>query len=335
QAMTLKPLVVGGGSLGLDYSTETLFNSPMNMTAVLPTSASAAMPTAAHSYFGFGSASTTPMAMHTSTNSSPISHNVDLLNHANVSPFDRIPSSAAGALECAPAFSSTMSTPSLSRQQFAMPMRNCSSRTDLASELRIDTKPQLVHSKSTSFVSHGQGMATSSDSRVGSSDLPGHGPSTQSPLPANTRSDMVFFPSLLHKICMDPSLDHIAYWDEENHVCIPVIENLRIQLNAIGMTANHTDSLQKNFNDYQFSRRTDQRRVRHTTEVAIVKFYNPNFLPGRKDLLHLIVRKSALKKIQNNASQRDGDSSSRKKKRVPSVRTTGPRGARPNPYARH
>ncbi|KAJ2817387.1 hypothetical protein FBU31_006246, partial [Coemansia sp. 'formosensis'] len=143
---------------------------------------------------------------------------------------------------------------------------------------------------------------------------------------------------------MDPNMDDIAYWDEDNHVCIPVIENLRVQLNIMGMTANHTDSLQKNFNDYQFNRRTDQRRVRHTTEVAIVKFYNPNFLPEREDLLHLVVRKSALKKLQNTTGQRERPSSStasRKKARVPSVRTNGQRGARQsvaergNPYSRH
>ncbi|KAJ2583220.1 hypothetical protein GGH95_001116 [Coemansia sp. RSA 1836] len=347
QSMTLKSSVVGGGPLGLDYGAESLmFNSPMNMSSVMPGSASTAMPTASQSYFGFGSAAATPMAIHASTHSSPTSQHVDLLNHANVSPFDRIPSSAISPMDCAPSFASAMSTPMMSRQQFVIPARNCSSRTDLASELKIDTKPQLTHSKSTNFISHGSGMTTpsNSDGRFGSSDQSGHGLVTQPPLSAGSRADLVFFPSLLYRICMDPSMDHIAYWDEENHVCIPVIENLRVQLNIIGMTANHTDSLQKNFNDYQFSRRTDQRRVRHTTEVAIVKFYNPNFLPGRDDLLPLIVRKSALKKLQNGTSQRDRPSastSSRKKKRVPSVRTNGQRGARQpatdraNPYLRH
>ncbi|KAJ2742195.1 hypothetical protein GGI20_004656 [Coemansia sp. BCRC 34301] len=346
QSMTLKPSVVGGGHLGLDYGAESLlFGSSMNMVDVLP-SASAAMPSASQSYFGFGSTATTPLDVHPSTHSSPTSQHVGLLNDANVSPFSRIPSSAINSVECAPPFASTMSTPMLSRQQFAMPARNCLSRADLPSELKIDTKPQLTHSKSTSFVMHGSGMETPSndDSRFCNSNQSGHGLATQSQLSASTRSDLVFFPALLHRICMDPSMDHIAYWDEDNHVCIPTIENLRVQLNMIGMTANHTDSLQKNFNDYQFSRRTDQRRVRHTTEVAIVKFFNPNFLPGREDLLPLIVRKSALKKLQSGGNQRDRPSASapaRKKKRVPSVRTNGQRGPRQaaadraNPYMRH
>ncbi|KAJ2863043.1 hypothetical protein GGH94_003874 [Coemansia aciculifera] len=350
QSMTLKSSVVGGGPLGIDYSADSmLFNSPMTMSASLSAAVStpALVPTAPPSYFAFGSTtSTTPMAMHLSTHSSPASQHIDLLNNANISPFDRIPSTAISSVDCAPSFASAMSTPAPSRLQFAIPTRNYSGRTDLASELKIVTKPPMMHSKSAIFATHGPGMANSSnsDSRFSSSDQSGHGLATQPPLSAGSRPDNALFPSLLHRICMDPNMNDVAYWDEDNHVCIPVIENLRVQLNIMGMTANHTDSLQKNFNDYQFNRRTDQRRVRHTTEVAIVKFYNPNFLPDREDLLHLVVRKSALKKLQNTANQRDRpstSSSSRKKARVPSVRTNGQRGVRQsvsersNPYSRH
>ncbi|KAJ2068831.1 hypothetical protein GGH13_004758, partial [Coemansia sp. S155-1] len=346
QSMTLKSSVVGGGPLGIDYSADSiLFNSPMPMSASLTASVSTPALVPAPSYFTFGStASTTPMAMHLSTHSSPASQHIDLLNQANISPFDRISSTAINSVDCAPSFASAMSTPAPSRLQFAVPTRNYSSRTDLASELKIVTKPPMMHSKSAIFATHGPGMANSSDSRFSSSDQSGHGLATQPPLSAGSRPDNALFPSLLHRICMDPNMNDVAYWDEDNHVCIPVIENLRVQLNIMGMTANHTDSLQKNFNDYQFNRRTDQRRVRHTTEVAIVKFYNPNFLPDREDLLHLVVRKSALKKLQNTANQRDRPStsaSSRKKARVPSVRTNGQRGVRQsasertNPYSRH
>ncbi|KAJ2653813.1 hypothetical protein IWW40_000097 [Coemansia sp. RSA 1250] len=140
------------------------------------------------------------------------------------------------------------------------------------------------------------------------------------------------------------ALNSIAYWDENSYVCIPSMENLRIQLNSLGMTANHTDSLQKNFNDYQFKRQTDQRRIRHTSEQSIVKFSNENFLPGRSDLLHRVVRKSALKKMQTGGGTRDrasGSGSARKKPRVPSIRQGNTRSSRQstseriNPYTRY
>ncbi|KAJ2390321.1 hypothetical protein GGI05_003248, partial [Coemansia sp. RSA 2603] len=113
--------------------------------------------------------------------------------------------------------------------------------------------------------------------------------------------------------------------------------NLRLQLNTMGMTANHTDSLQKNFNDYQFFRRTDQRRIRHTSEQGVVKFSNPYFLPGRADLLYQVVRKSALKKM-NNATGRDRSNTqtpSRKKAKAPVVRQgNNPRMPRQSTYER-
>ncbi|KAJ1821921.1 hypothetical protein LPJ60_002324 [Coemansia sp. RSA 2675] len=348
QSMALKSSVVGGGPLGIDYGADSmLFHSPIPMPAALSTSVSApALVPTSQSYFTFGSSSaTTPMAIHMSTNSSPTSQHTGLLNHSNVSPFDRIPSNGMNSVDCTPSFAAALPSPLQSRQQFLVPARSYSSRSDLASDLKIVTKPPMLHSKSAIYTAPNSATATSGngDSRFSSIDQSGHGLAAHPPLSAGARPDSALFPSLLYRICMDPNMDHIAYWDEENHVCIPVIENLRVQLNVMGMTANHTDSLQKNFNDYQFNRRTDQRRVRHTTEVAIVKFYNPSFLPDREDLLHLVVRKSALKKLQNTANQRDrpSASTSRKKPRVPSVRTNGQRSARQsgtersNPYSRH
>ncbi|KAJ1836104.1 hypothetical protein LPJ63_000544 [Coemansia sp. RSA 2711] len=141
----------------------------------------------------------------------------------------------------------------------------------------------------------------------------------------------------------DRSLDHIVYWGEDNFVCIPSVHNLLVQLNSLGMTAHHVDSVHKNFNDYQFKRRTDQRRIRHTSEQGITKFSHESFLPGRPDLLHLVVRKSALKKMQGGGSGgRDRVSgSARKKPRAPSLRQNGTRPSRQstseriNPYARY
>ncbi|KAJ2317013.1 hypothetical protein IWW52_003350 [Coemansia sp. RSA 2704] len=150
--------------------------------------------------------------------------------------------------------------------------------------------------------------------------------------------------SLSHELSIeDRSLDHIVYWGEDNFVCIPSVHNLLVQLNSLGMTAHHVDSVHKNFNDYQFKRRTDQRRIRHTSEQGITKFSHESFLPGRPDLLHLVVRKSALKKMQGGGSGgRDRVSgSARKKPRAPSLRQNGTRPSRQstseriNPYARY
>ncbi|KAJ1792168.1 hypothetical protein LPJ59_004876, partial [Coemansia sp. RSA 2399] len=144
-------------------------------------------------------------------------------------------------------------------------------------------------------------------------------------------------------VCEDPRLHNIAYWDEKSNVCIPVMETLRKTLNSMGMTAHHTDSLQKNFNDYQFKRMTDQRRTRHTNQHGVVKFQNPNFLPGRPDMLNNIVRKSALKK-QQSVNSRDRANSgpfNRKKTRSSSVRQANGRSVRQpmdermNPYMRY
>ncbi|KAJ2455434.1 hypothetical protein EV183_000766 [Coemansia sp. RSA 2336] len=169
-------------------------------------------------------------------------------------------------------------------------------------------------------------------------------PSTSLQMAGNAESGFSSIDSSGYGICEDQSLNSIAYWDENSYVCIPSMENLRIQLNSLGMTANHTDSLQKNFNDYQFKRQTDQRRIRHTSEQSIVKFSNQNFLPGRSDLLHLVVRKSALKKMQSGGGTRErasGSGSVRKKPRVPSMRQGNTRSSRQstseriNPYTRY
>ncbi|KAJ1734355.1 hypothetical protein LPJ72_002395 [Coemansia sp. Benny D160-2] len=145
------------------------------------------------------------------------------------------------------------------------------------------------------------------------------------------------------EICEDPSLNNVAYWDDKNNVCIPVMETLRKALNSMGMTAHHTDSLQKNFNDYQFKRMTDQRRTRHTNQHGVVKFHNPNFVPNHAELLQNIVRKSALKK-QQSLSARDRTSSatlSRKRNRSSSMRQVNgrvirqPMPERMNPYMRY
>ncbi|KAJ1743366.1 hypothetical protein LPJ55_000343 [Coemansia sp. RSA 990] len=184
--------------------------------------------------------------------------------------------------------------------------------------------------------------ASDINTRVSLSNQPP--PSTSLQMTGNAESGFSSIDSSGYGICEDHALNSIAYWDENSYVCIPSMENLRIQLNSLGMTANHTDSLQKNFNDYQFKRQTDQRRIRHTSEQSIVKFSNENFLPGRSDLLHRVVRKSALKKMQTGGGTRDrasGSGSARKKPRVPSIRQGNTRSSRQstseriNPYTRY
>ncbi|KAJ2225976.1 hypothetical protein IWW45_007655 [Coemansia sp. RSA 485] len=207
--------------------------------------------------------------------------------------------------------------------------------------LSVDTRYSVMHSKTLSGPMQGSEVLQNGGESgyPNSADSTGYNISTDRNAGSGMKTDASLFPSLLHRICEDHTLDSIAYWDENSYVCIPVMENLRLQLNTMGMTANHTDSLQKNFNDYQFFRRTDQRRIRHTSELGIVKFSNPSFLPGREDLLHLIVRKSALKKMQNGVSRTGGSLGSRKKSKG-SVRQGSMRMSRQstfermNPYAR-
>ncbi|KAJ2817388.1 hypothetical protein FBU31_006247 [Coemansia sp. 'formosensis'] len=220
QSMALKSSVVGGGPLGIDYSADSmLFNSPMIVSAAMSASgsASALVPTT-QSYFSFGSTATTPMGMHLSTHSSPTSQHIDLLNHANISPFDRIPNSAMTSVDGDPSFASTISAPVVPRSQFFNAPRNYSNRSELASELKIVTKPPLTHSKSSLFASHGSGMASSSnsDSRFSSADQSGHGLAAQPPLSAGARPDNALFPSLLHRydaslcICVNVCNVHVV-----------------------------------------------------------------------------------------------------------------------------
>ncbi|KAJ2708708.1 hypothetical protein H4R19_004618 [Coemansia spiralis] len=196
-------------------------------------------------------------------------------------------------------------------------------------ELTGSGRISLVHSEPVSASAHSAGIV-------------GFGLATRPPSSGNKDSSAMF-PSLLYRICEDPLLRDVAFWDENSFVCIPDMERLRLKLNGLGMTANHTDSLQKNFNDYQFKRQTDQRRIRHTNERAIVKFSNDSFLPDREDLLVNVVRKSAIKKNQNGTRDRQaGQTATRRRARVPSIKQgNGGRGARQSasertaPYARH
>ncbi|KAJ2770381.1 hypothetical protein IWQ57_002689, partial [Coemansia nantahalensis] len=163
-------------------------------------------------------------------------------------------------------------------------------------EFTSGSRIAMTHSEPATASIHGAGMGCtgSTDSGIHSADVLGFGLATR-PSSSGNKDSSAMFP-----ICEDPLLNDISYWGEKNFVCIPDMEKLRLKLNELGMTANHTDSLQKNFNDYQFKRQTDQRRIRHTNERAIVKFSNDNFLPGREDLLINVVRKSAIKKNQTN-----------------------------------
>ncbi|KAJ2084346.1 hypothetical protein H4R24_000139 [Coemansia sp. RSA 988] len=272
------------------------------------------------SHSEFATAATTPLGIRNSSNSSPLSLQKAMLDHANVSPTGLIESTSLQHQDDMMAITSTMPRP-LSIHPHSAAIPRFDDLTVGGSAMR-GQYPSLTQSEPTSASLHGTGMphAGSNENGISSADSLGQG------------------------TCEDPHFDSIAYWDENNFVCIPVMENLRAQLNSLGMTANHTDSLQKNFNDYQFKRQTDQRRIRHTSEQGIVKFSNENFLPGREDLLHLVVRKSALKKLQGGAARERQNGTApapRKKTRPPSMRQSGPRTSRAstsdrlNPYTRY
>ncbi|PIA19243.1 hypothetical protein COEREDRAFT_84549 [Coemansia reversa NRRL 1564] len=295
------------------------------------------------SHSEFATAATTPLGIRNSSNSSPLSlHNV-VLNHTSVSPTGLISSAPLQPHEGMVSISSAIPPPLGIHPHSA----SVSRLDELAGGgLGMRGHPSLTQSEPTSASLHGTGMthAGSNENEISSADSLGQGLATAQPASAGIRTESALFPSLLHRTCEDPAFDSIAYWDENNFVCIPVMENLRVQLNSLGMTANHTDSLQKNFNDYQFKRQTDQRRIRHTSEQGIVKFSNANFLPGREDLLHLVVRKSALKKLQGSATRERQNASTpapRKKVKPPSMRQSGPRASRAstserlNPYTRY
>ncbi|KAJ2883639.1 hypothetical protein FB639_002131 [Coemansia asiatica] len=276
-----------------------------------------------------------------SMNSSPVLYNNGAASHKSSSPASMLSGSAHLTMTSVPTMHTLLPMP-LSREDLLRDARkNNIHLAPVDRNLSVDTRHSGMHSKSFSGPTQGSGSLQGGSE----SAYPHSTDSTRYSVPkdrntaSGIKTDASLFPSLLHRICEDHTMNSIAYWDENYYVCIPVMENLRLQLNAMGMTANHTDSLQKNFNDYQFFRRTDQRRIRHTSELGIVKFSNPNFLPGREDLLHLIVRKSALKKMQNGIARAGGSIATRKKSKG-SVRQGSMRMPRQstferlNPYAR-
>ncbi|KAJ2801408.1 hypothetical protein H4R20_003680 [Coemansia guatemalensis] len=289
------------------------------------------------SHSEFATAATTPLGIRNSSNSSPLSLHNAMLNHANVSPTALISSAPLQPQDEMVPISSAMPRPlSIHPHSAAVPRFD-----ELAgSGSAMRGHPSLTLSEPTSASLHGTGMAHagSNENGISSADSLGQGLATTQPTSAGIRTESAL-------TCEDPTFDSVAYWDENGYVCIPSMENLRLQLNSLGMTANHTDSLQKNFNDYQFKRQTDQRRIRHTSEQGIVKFSNENFLPGRDDLLHLVVRKSALKKLQGGGPTRERQNGTaptpRKRTRPPSMRQGGPRASRAstserlNPYTRY
>ncbi|KAJ2852769.1 hypothetical protein IWW36_000126, partial [Coemansia brasiliensis] len=293
------------------------FTAPLS--GVLPTTSS---------FSEFATAATTPTG-NNSAHSSPSSRH----NNLNMLQTSIMPAPALHSLSDIPPASAGMVAP------ISRPLDMLTGASDINTRVSLSNQPP----PSTSLQVASVGNTGNAESGFNSIDNSGYGLATQS-ASSGIRSDSALFPSLLHRICEDHTLNSIAYWDENSYVCIPSMENLRIQLNSLGMTANHTDSLQKNFNDYQFKRQTDQRRIRHTSEQSIVKFSNENFLPGRGDLLHLVVRKSALKKLQTGSGARDrasGSTSARKKPRVPSMRQGNTRSSRQstseriNPYTRY
>ncbi|KAJ2162595.1 hypothetical protein GGF46_000598 [Coemansia sp. RSA 552] len=317
QSLSVKTHTVGNpldpsyGGSGLMLGSAPVTAHPDNGASGFPVALGAMPPQATTSFSEFASAATTPPGMHNSVNSSPMSLRAGLeIRTTEPSSAHMVTTAALHTLGEIPPVSAGLGP------------RDAPSGFE---GFVNGTAASLSHPMAPNAPApHGTGMmnaAGGGENPLSSAEGSGFG------------------------ICEDKSMENIAFWDANSNVCIPAMENLRLQLNLQGMTANHTDSLQKNFNDYQFKRQTDQRRTRHTSEPGIVKFSNPSFLPNREDLLHLVVRKSAMKKLQNNASrERAGGaapSSSRKKTRYPSARGGNTRASRQstservNPYARY
>ncbi|KAJ1736074.1 hypothetical protein LPJ61_000217 [Coemansia biformis] len=304
--------------------------------AAISVDLAAALP-AASSFSPFAAAAVTPIDTHQNSKASSASPQSSLLHHPGASPGMAHPTLPHSRVDNGPT-ASAMLRP-IPRPLEIHPLPAMPSFDEIAAGAA------LPHSEPASASIHGPGMGStgSVDSGLNSAEGLGFGFATPRPSSSGNKDSNAMFPSLLYRICTDPALDAISYWDENNYVCIPDMEKLRLKLNALGMTANHTDSLQKNFNDYQFKRQTDQRRIRHTGEMAIVKFSNDNFLPGREDLLVNVMRKSAIKKSQNNGARerQSGPATARRRARVPSIRQGGARGGRQAaaeraiPYARH
>ncbi|KAJ2725206.1 hypothetical protein GGI07_001468 [Coemansia sp. Benny D115] len=335
QSMSMKTSALGG-PITMPYDSSALmFNSAQmgvttaNMGAALTSSMSNTLP-ASTSLSEFATAANTPKDAILSTHSSPVPAPSTFIDNRNPSPPSMLSTTAFSGINSMTSVPVVLPTP-LSREELIMNARSNPGMSSFSHDASADGR----YTKSSSASLYGSGALNKTDN----TDASSYSASTSNPTPA-IGADTALFPSLLHRICEDPEQDHIAYWDSCNYVCIPAMESLRVQLNVMGMTANHTDSLQKNFNDYQFVRRTDMRRTRHTSEPTIVKFSNPNFLPGREDLLHKIVRKSAIKKLQSGA-QRTNTSSSRKSNKSPNMRQGSMRlprqstSERLNPYSRY
>ncbi|KAJ1796812.1 hypothetical protein LPJ75_007173, partial [Coemansia sp. RSA 2598] len=296
QPMPVKASVFGG-PVGMAYDSSSLMFAPSDIsvsTGDVVSTLSTAMTSAMSSTNTLNAhvMSTGAATEHClSTNSSPVLNNSGGVSQKSSSPASMFSGSTHLTMTSMPAMPTILPTP-LSREDLLMDARkNNIHLAPMDRNLSIDTHYSGMQSKSLNGPMQGSenNQGGGESAYPNSADSTGYGVSMDRSAASAIKTDASLFPSLLHRICEDRTLDNIAYWDENNYVCIPVMENLRLQLNTMGMTANHTDSLQKNFNDYQFFRRTDQRRIRHTSELGIVKFSNPSFLPGREDLLHLIV----------------------------------------------
>ncbi|KAJ2680241.1 hypothetical protein GGI25_000834 [Coemansia spiralis] len=341
-------------SFGFDYGNTSMGFDSANMSASaneMPAAKSLAISTSIaglNSQPDLTAEITPPPALHISLHTPPQSLS-NVMNNQDVSPVCTMPETVALAPQAmgdTHSISSVLHSGATSMLPPLSSMDVGAGISSFAAEMPLDSRSSFMHVNSYGSSQNGSGMENAGNSSAGFSSADNnfgqHGLATRRPSPnSGIRTDSALFPSLLHRICEDHAFDKIAYWDENNYVCIPVMETLRVQLNNMGMTAHHTDSLQKNFNDYQFKRMTDQRRIRHTSEQGIVKFQNPNFLPGREDLLHLVVRKSALKKLQNaNGRDRIGGNSVSRKKSKTSVRQASGRAMRMsisermNPYSR-
>ncbi|KAJ2372328.1 Heat shock transcription factor, partial [Coemansia sp. RSA 2607] len=98
-------------------------------------------------------------------------------------------------------------------------------------------------------------------------------------------SDTPLFPILLHRIINDPNNESWIRWCEDGKAFkFSSADNLLACLQAAGLRAQNYHSIEKNLNDYRFSRLTDQRRKIPDSDGKLWwMFSHPQFLRSNPD----------------------------------------------------
>ncbi|KAJ2788032.1 Heat shock transcription factor [Coemansia interrupta] len=108
---------------------------------------------------------------------------------------------------------------------------------------------------------------------------------TQTQTQRQRTSDTPLFPILLHRIINDPNNESWIRWCEDGKAFkFSSADNLLACLQAAGLRAQNYHSIEKNLNDYRFSRLTDQRRKIPDSDGKLWwMFSHPQFLRSNPD----------------------------------------------------